>query len=61
LRDADRAAAEWLLSEFVRRRSKAYRKALEVWSEWETSNFLEKLKSPGYSVVIVPPMPTQAE
>lgn len=36
-------AAAWLLSQFVRRRTKAYRDALELWSKWETDRFSEKL------------------
>lgn len=36
-------AAEWLLGEFVRRRAKNYREALELWSAWRKSGFLESL------------------
>ncbi len=36
-------AAEWLLGEFVRRRAKHYREALELWAEWRSSGFLESL------------------
>ena len=43
LKGPDRRAAEWLLSQFVNRRNKAYRAALELWSEWESDNFLRKL------------------
>lgn len=36
-------AAIWLISEFARRRTKAYRDALELWSEWEETNFGSRL------------------
>lgn len=37
------AAAAWLLSEFVRKRSKEYRSALELWSEWKAKDFIKRL------------------
>lgn len=37
------AAAKWLLSRFVGKRSKAYRAALDLWSEWEADGFVERL------------------
>ena len=40
---SERRAAIWLLSQFVRRRSKAFRSALELGSEWEANDFLQKL------------------
>ncbi|MBK7392909.1 MAG: CHAD domain-containing protein [Chloracidobacterium sp.] len=50
LKDEDRtrardksAAAAWLLSKFVGKRSKAYRSALDLWSEWEASGFADRL------------------
>lgn len=36
-------AAEWLLGEFVRRRAKNYRDALELWGQWRDTGFLETL------------------
>ncbi len=36
-------AAEWLLGEFVRRRAKHYRDALNLWAEWRSTKFLESL------------------
>lgn len=36
-------AAEWLLGEFVRRRAKHYREALDHWAEWRNNKFLESL------------------
>ncbi len=38
------AASAWLLSKFVGKRSKEYRSALELWSEWKASKFVEKLR-----------------
>jgi len=40
----EREAAIWLLSRFVRVRTKAYRSALRLWSDWEKSSFLETLR-----------------
>lgn len=34
----------WLLSRFVRLRTKNYRRAVELWSEWKTENFVERLR-----------------
>ena len=45
LKGDERKAAEWLLARFVRRRSKSYKSALELWSEWESSQILEDLRS----------------
>lgn len=36
-------AAEWLLGEFVRRRAKNYREALELWTEWRSTGFLDTI------------------
>ncbi len=44
LKGQEREAAVWLLSRFTRRRDKAYRSALELWSEWERSGLLDRLK-----------------
>ena len=35
----------WLLSEFVKKRTKEYRFALKLWSEWEANNFAEKMRT----------------
>ncbi len=40
----DRQTAAWLISEFVRRRTKEYRAALGLWNEWETSEFARCLR-----------------
>ncbi len=37
-------AAVWLLSEFVKTRTKNYRAALKLWSEWETTDFTERMQ-----------------
>lgn len=34
----------WLLSEFVEKRTKNYRSALKLWSQWTDSRFIEELK-----------------
>lgn len=41
----ERQASIWLLSEFTKRRSKNYRAALKLWSEWQTSNFVQDLQT----------------
>ncbi len=35
----------WLLSEFVKKRTKEYRSALKLWSEWENENFAERMRA----------------
>lgn len=45
LKGDERKAAEWLLARFARRRSKSYKSALDLWSEWESSQILERLGS----------------
>lgn len=39
----ERRAALWLLAKFSRRRNRAYRSALELWTAWENNGFLESL------------------
>lgn len=34
----------WLLSRFVKLRTKNYRSALELWSKWKTGHFIENLR-----------------
>ena len=34
----------WLLSEFVKDRTKNYRGALDLWSKWKTERFVERLR-----------------
>jgi CHAD domain-containing protein len=34
----------WLLSRFVKLRTKNYRSAIELWRKWKTKHFLEKLR-----------------
>lgn len=36
-------AAAWLLSEFVRKRSKEYRSALDLWGDWKANDFNKRL------------------
>jgi CHAD domain-containing protein len=36
-------AAVWLLSEFIKNRTKNYRASLKLWSEWETTDFSERM------------------
>jgi len=45
LKGDERKAAEWLLARFVRRRSKSYKSALDLWSEWESKDVLQKLNT----------------
>src|SRR5262245_2758974 len=37
--NGERKAAIWLMSEFQRQRTKAYRKALELWTKWDEDSF----------------------
>jgi CHAD domain-containing protein len=41
----DRQTDAWLLSEFVKMRTKEYRSALGLWSEWEENNFIDRLRA----------------
>jgi CHAD domain-containing protein len=43
--ESDYQTAAWLLSEFVKRRTKEYRSALKLWSEWEANDFAERMRS----------------
>lgn len=38
-------AASWILSEFVRKRSKEYRLALDLWREWKRNDLTERLRA----------------
>jgi CHAD domain-containing protein len=40
----DFLANAWLLSQFTKIRTKNYRDALSLWSDWQKNNFSEKLK-----------------
>lgn len=42
---SDYQTAAWLLSEFVKKRTKEYRSALKLWSEWETNGFAERMRA----------------
>ncbi|MGB7924282.1 MAG: hypothetical protein WCF57_13650, partial [Pyrinomonadaceae bacterium] len=45
-RDArDRRAAAWLLSQFVKERTKHYRAALKRWHDWEAQDFAANLSA----------------
>jgi CHAD domain-containing protein len=41
---SERKAAVWLLSEFIKTRTKNYRAALKLWSEWEANDFTERMQ-----------------
>ncbi len=41
--DPETATAAWLLPRFVEKRSSEYCRALELWREWQTDGFAEKL------------------
>ncbi len=41
---SDYQALAWLLSEFVKKRTKEYRSALKLWNEWETNDFTERMR-----------------
>lgn len=43
--ESEYRAAVWLLSEFVKKRGKEYRSALQLWSEWELRRFAEKMRA----------------
>ncbi len=46
LRKANENAANiWLLSEFVEKRTKNYRAALNLWSEWQKNDFINKMRA----------------
>jgi CHAD domain-containing protein len=45
LDESDYQAATWLLSEFVSERTREYRSALNLWSEWKTNDFAERLRA----------------
>lgn len=45
LDESDYQAATWLLSEFVNKRTREYRSALNLWSEWKTNDFAERLRA----------------
>jgi CHAD domain-containing protein len=38
-------AAVWLLSEFIKNRTKNYRAALKLWSEWEANDFTKRMQA----------------
>lgn len=42
---SDYQTAAWLLSEYVKKRTKEYRAALKLWSEWKANNFAERMKA----------------
>ncbi len=42
---SEHKAAVWLLSEFIKTRTKNYRAALKLWSEWETTDFTERMRA----------------
>ena len=44
-REVDYQTNIWLLSEFVKKRTKEYRSALKLWSEWENGNFAERMRT----------------
>jgi CHAD domain-containing protein len=42
---SDYQTVAWLLSEFVKKRTKEYRSALKLWSEWEANHFAERMRA----------------
>ncbi len=42
--DADIEAAKWLVSAFVKERTKNYRKGLRLWGDWRANRFFENLE-----------------
>ncbi len=42
---SDYQTGTWLLSEFVKKRTKEYRSALKLWSEWEANRFTERMRA----------------
>lgn len=42
---SDYQAATLLLSEFVKKRTKEYRSALKLWSDWEANHFAERMRT----------------
>jgi CHAD domain-containing protein len=42
---SDYQTASWLLSEFIKKRTKEYRSALKLWSEWEANRFAERMRA----------------
>lgn len=42
---SDFQTAAWLLSEFAKKRTKEYRSALKLWSEWEANRFAERMRA----------------
>ena len=43
--ESDYQTAVWLLSEFVKKRTKEYRSALKLWSEWQSNDFAERMRA----------------
>jgi CHAD domain-containing protein len=41
----DYQTVTWLLSEFVKKRTKEYRSALKLWSDWEADHFAERMRT----------------
>lgn len=44
-RETEYQTAVWLLSEFIKKRTKEYRAALKLWSDWQTNQFAEKMQT----------------
>lgn len=42
---SDYQTTAWLLSAFVKKRTKEYRSALKLWSEWEANHFVERMRA----------------
>jgi hypothetical protein len=43
--ESEHKAAVWLLSEFIKNRTKNYRAALKLWSEWEANDFTGRMQA----------------
>ncbi len=44
-RTSQQKAAVWLLSKFIKNRTKNYCASLKLWSEWEATNFTERMQT----------------
>lgn len=43
--NGERRTDVWLLSEFVKERTKNYRAALKLWSDWQENDFVERMRA----------------
>jgi CHAD domain-containing protein len=43
--ESDYQSASWLLSKFVKKRTRQYRAALEIWRQWQADGFAERVRT----------------